>query len=127
MARDFDDGIGERFMDPNTIHRSLLHLVSNAIDAFPVDYEAVAERQIRVKTALQNAHLIILEVSDNGCGIKEKDVKRVFDPFFTSKRPGKGIGLGLSITHTIIKNHGGLLYLNSTEGKGTTFHVLLPT
>ena len=57
----------------------------------------------------------------------ERDIlDRIFDPFFTTKGPGKGTGLGLSVAHSIIDNHGGLLNVESTPGRGTAFHLYLP-
>jgi two-component system NtrC family sensor kinase len=67
-----------------------------------------------------------LSIVDTGCGIPESDLKRIFDPFFTSKEVGKGTGLGLSVSHGIVQAHGGLIKVASTVGQGTTFTVYLP-
>jgi signal transduction histidine kinase len=69
---------------------------------------------------------VILEVSDDGCGIAEEDLPRIFDPFFTTKGRGKGTGLGLSITYGIVQEHGGALTCDSVVGQGTRFTLTLP-
>ena len=67
-----------------------------------------------------------ISIVDTGCGIPESDLKRIFDPFFTSKEVGKGTGLGLSVSHGIVQAHGGVIKVASTVGEGTTFSVYLP-
>ena len=67
-----------------------------------------------------------ISVIDTGCGIPEKNLKRIFDPFFTSKEVGKGTGLGLSVSHGIVRAHGGLIEVESTVGKGSAFRIYLP-
>jgi two-component system NtrC family sensor kinase len=67
-----------------------------------------------------------LSIVDTGCGIPEKNLKRIFDPFFTSKEVGKGTGLGLSVSHGIISAHGGTIEVESEVGEGTTFRIFLP-
>ncbi len=69
---------------------------------------------------------IVIEVSDNGSGIKPEIIERIFEPFFTTKERGKGTGLGLSVIHGIVKNHGGSISVMSEPGEGTTFEVLIP-
>ena len=69
---------------------------------------------------------IQIQVSDNGSGIKDKDLIRLFDPFFTTKEVGKGTGLGLSISHNIIEKHGGILSVASQINQGTVFTIMLP-
>lgn len=70
--------------------------------------------------------MVELAITDTGCGIPEKDLRRIFDPFFTSKEVGKGTGLGLSVSHGIIAAHGGSIEVQSRVGEGSTFHVYLP-
>ena len=64
---------------------------------------------------------------DYGCGIPEHIVARIFDPFFTTKAKGKGTGLGLSVSQGIVAKHAGRIMVDSEEGRGTTFTVILPT
>ena len=70
--------------------------------------------------------MITLEFSDTGHGIKEENLKKITEPFFSTKDPGQGTGLGLSITYAIIHEHGGSLSYNSKWGEGTTAIVKLP-
>ncbi len=70
--------------------------------------------------------MVAISIIDTGCGIPEKNLKRIFDPFFTSKEVGKGTGLGLSVSHGIVEAHGGLIEVKSKVGEGSAFHVFLP-
>jgi len=69
---------------------------------------------------------VIVTIADNGCGIASEDIQKIFDPFFTTKPVGEGTGLGLSVTYSIIEQHGGTIAVASQIGKGTTFKVTLP-
>src|SRR5450631_3175897 len=70
--------------------------------------------------------MVEISIVDTGCGIPETNLRRIFDPFFTSKDVGKGTGLGLSVSHGIVEAHGGLIEVESKVGEGSTFRVLLP-
>lgn len=105
--------------DRAELSQVFMNLAANAKDAMPEG------GLLRITADATNGKLIV-SFSDNGCGMDEKTVKRVFDPFFTSKEPGRGTGLGLSIAYGIVKNHGGDLTVRSTPGEGTTFTILLP-
>ncbi len=70
--------------------------------------------------------MVEISILDTGCGIPQRDLQRIFDPFFTSKEVGKGTGLGLSVSHGIVEAHGGTIKVESTVGKGSAFRVYLP-
>lgn len=75
---------------------------------------------------MKKGNYICLEIKDTGVGMEKKTMKRIFDPFYTTKTVGEGTGLGLSVVHGIVKNYGGDIDVSSVIGKGTTFHVYLP-
>ena len=75
-------------------------------------------------SASRNGRYSFLEVEDNGCGIGAKEMPYVFDPFFTTKT--NGTGLGLSVVHGIIKEHGGKIHIDSLSGHGTKVRISLP-
>jgi signal transduction histidine kinase len=81
------------------------------------------ETQVNTKDGEEWVTII---VKDNGYGINEKDLEKIFKPFFTTKESGKGTGLGLSISYRIIADHGGYIDVNSTLNVGTSFAVWLP-
>lgn len=101
-----------------------LNLLVNAGDAFE---EEVQERQIEVTTRLgeEQDHLQIL-FRDNGKGISQAEMAHIFEPFYTTKDPGKGTGLGLATSHRIIEQHGGEINVVSVPKEGTTFIIRLP-
>ena len=80
---------------------------------------------IRIST-LDEKDYIVIKFEDDGIGISENIREKIFDPFFTTKEVGQGVGLGLSITYSIIQNHAGSIMVNSEVGKGTTFLLKLP-
>jgi signal transduction histidine kinase len=70
--------------------------------------------------------MLCAEFTDTGCGIPADHLQKIFDPFFTTKPLGRGTGLGLSVCYGIVSEHGGKIEVDSSEGAGTTFRVLLP-
>ena len=103
---------------PAQLNQVFLNLLVNAMQAI----ETVNREDGRITiTTEEKAGEIWVEVTDNGCGIPEENLPRIFTPFFTTKEVGDGTGLGLSITHGIIQDHGGRLQVESGAGSGTTF------
>jgi len=109
-------------MDPRRIEQVLINLILNGIQAM----EAGGILSIRAR-APENEAEFYLEVSDTGKGIPPEDLGKIFDPFFTTKDVGKGSGLGLSVSHGIIEQHGGRIEVESKVGQGSTFTVFLPS
>ena len=101
------------------MHQVFINLLSNSNES--IDNEGV----ITIVTAIENDKIIV-KIIDTGEGISPDDLKKVTDPFFTTKAPGKGTGLGLSIVYNIIKEHQGQLEITSELGKGTTVIIELP-
>jgi PAS domain S-box-containing protein len=107
---------------PAQINQVILSLLLNAQQAIEV-----TGRPGRIEVGTQASRKeVILEITDNGCGIPEEIHSRIFDPFFTTKPVGEGTGLGLSISHSIVTDHVGRIELESTPGQGTRFRVILP-
>lgn len=104
---------------PTEISQVLLNLLSNSFDAI----ENYKEKWVRIDVSTSGGE-IDLSVTDSGTGIDEKTAERIFDPFFTSKEVGKGTGLGLSISSSIVKGHGGSLFLDRSH-PNTRFVVRL--
>jgi two-component system NtrC family sensor kinase len=109
------------------LEQVLVNILMNSIDAIneksKLDYEF--KQQIKITTEIQNSFLAI-HVEDNGTGISEEALKKIFDPFYTSKEIGQGTGLGLSICYNIIKSHRGDIKVASKVGEGSTFTLILP-
>jgi signal transduction histidine kinase len=76
--------------------------------------------------SVANANEVVIEVEDHGCGIRDEHLSRIFEPFFTTKPVGRGVGLGLTISYSIIRNHGGSIDVQSGLGHGTVVRMCLP-
>jgi len=97
-----------------------LNLLLNAIQAMP------GGGSIEVAASQDSPDYLRVDVRDTGTGIKPEDLEHIFDPFFTTKGVGRGTGLGLSVTYSIVKTHGGYIEVKSEVNAGTTFSVFLP-
>jgi signal transduction histidine kinase len=115
----------EAWFDPEGIHRVLLNLVTNAIDACTDISCSSRERQVTLRTSKPKGWAVEYEVSDNGCGMDEETKQKVFQIFFSTKG-SKGTGLGLMIAKKIVDEHGGVIFLSSEKGKGAAFTARLP-
>ncbi len=107
------------------ISQVLLNLMVNALQAIEAAPH-IQPGRICVRTR-RLAEEMLIEVSDNGCGIDPEHKARLFDPFFTTKDVGEGTGLGLSISHNIVEGHGGRIEVESEPGAGSCFRIYLPT
>ena len=125
IIRDLDPTMDEISLDPKGIHRSLLNLVSNAIDACISEEDGGKGLVVRVTTKRENDDTVTFQVEDNGCGMDEAVRKRLFSSFFSTKG-SKGTGLGLLVSQKIVQEHGGTIYVDSQPGKGSTFTIRLP-
>ena len=128
MITDFDDSIGMVHVIPQDIGRVVLNLITNAfyvVDEKKKQLGEDYEPTVTVSTRKNNGKVEIM-VKDNGNGIPEKVLDKIFQPFFTTKPTGQGTGLGLSLSYDIVKAHGGELTVETKEGEGTIFSILLP-
>ena len=110
-------------MDPRRIQQVLLNLIINAV--FAMEEQKTGQLKVSASKDEQSS-AFVFSVQDTGSGIKKEHLAKIFDPFFTTREVGKGSGLGLSIIHGIIEQHGGTIRVKSTPGKGTKFTVSLP-
>lgn len=109
--------------DPKMLEQVFVNLVTNAIHA--IKEKGTGEGTVEITTTLSEAGVEI-RVSDTGTGMSDEVRNRIFDLFFTTKPHGKGTGLGLPISHNIIKKLGGEMTCESRLGEGTTFHIRIP-
>ena len=135
MKTDYDESIGKINIIPQDIGRVILNLITNAF--YVVNEKAKAmtsaltqqsdgfEPTVWVSTKMV-VDKVEIKVSDNGGGIPQKILDKIFQPFFTTKPTGQGTGLGLSLSYDIVKTHGGELKVETSEGEGTTFFISLP-
>lgn len=121
------------YADHTQMHQAILNLCVNARDAMPQGGEislTISEvsgikLKERFSSASQDSYIRV-DVSDTGMGMDESTRNQIFDPFFTTKEKGKGTGLGLSVVYGIMHAHQGFIDVESTVGRGTTFHLYLP-
>lgn len=120
--------IGKINIIPQDIGRVILNLITNAfyvVNEKSKQNIAGYEPTVSVNTKRLNDKVQI-SVSDNGNGIPDVIIEKIFQPFFTTKPTGQGTGLGLSLAYDIVKAHGGEFKVETTEGKGTNFIIILP-
>ena len=128
LKTDFDESIGKIDLIPQDIGRVMLNLITNA-------FYAVNEKRQKQQegyepsvsvTTKKVGHKVEMKVTDNGMGISKSIQNKIFQPFYTTKPTGEGTGLGLSLSYDIIKAHGGEIKVESKEGVGTEFKIILP-
>lgn len=135
ITEDIDPKSGTILADPTQIHQVLMNLCTNA-------YHAMEETGGALSVTLQTTFVgsdekemllhvnpgeyVELIVSDTGSGIRPDIIRKIFDPYFTTKETGKGTGMGLAIIHGIMSDYGGTIRVESRLGKGTTFHTYFP-
>jgi signal transduction histidine kinase len=136
MKTEFDPSIGNINIIPQDMGRVILNLINNAfyaVDEKKKSHELSAtsyEPAVTITTASiqppSGGRSVAIKVSDNGAGIPQKLLDKIFQPFFTTKPTGQGTGLGLSLSYDIVKAHGGELKVETKAGEGSTFFITLP-
>jgi len=111
------------YIDERQVRAAIHNLVSNAVDAMP---EGGILKVTTSVESLSGKNYVAAMVSDTGTGISEENLKMIYEPFFTTKREKQETGLGLAITKKIVEGHGGLIKVESTAGKGSTFALYFP-
>jgi signal transduction histidine kinase len=128
MKTDFDETIGNVNILPQDIGRVILNLITNAF--YVVNEKSKQgitryEPTVSVSTK-KDGNKVLIAIKDNGNGIPQKVLDKIFQPFFTTKPTGQGTGLGLSLSYDIVKAHGGELKVETKEGDGSLFIVSIP-
>lgn len=120
VVKKYADNLPKVSIDRDQITQVLINVISNAQIAMPNGGE------LFVSTWLEN-NFVLIEFKDTGIGIEKENLLKVFDPFFTTRRPGQGVGLGLSVSYSIMKSHNGYIYVKSDgPNKGASFIIKLP-
>lgn len=135
VRTDMRGSLGLIMADPTQIHQIIMNLIANAAHAMrhKGGMLDVAVENVGLDTAavsgfpdLPSGRYLKLTLKDTGHGMDQKTMERIFDPFFTTKSHSEGTGLGLSVVHGIVRNHGGAISVSSKPGGGATFEVYLP-
>jgi len=119
IERDFDNRLPHIECFPGKLNQVLMNLLSNAIDAIE------DQGTIHIRTHMDDEHITV-HIKDSGVGMSPEVIEKAFDPFFTTKPVGKGVGLGLSISYSIIREHHGSIRIESQPGQGSEFILTLP-
>jgi two-component system NtrC family sensor kinase len=122
VALDLDPALPETMVDANQVQQVFLNVIINAEQAM---LAANGQGTLTVRSRRQG-DAIRLSFQDDGPGMEAETLRRIFDPFYTTKDTGEGTGLGLTISYGIIEDHGGRIWAESEPGRGTTFHIELP-
>jgi signal transduction histidine kinase len=117
VKKEFPEDLPEVYVDPAQINQVLSNLVENA-------YQAMLEGGKLVIKGENKNNQVLISINDNGIGISPENMKKLFEPLFTTK--AKGIGLGLAVSRTLLETNGGTIEVESEEGRGSTFTVILP-
>jgi PAS domain S-box-containing protein len=126
---ELDPDVPDIFAEHNRLEQVFINLVSNAIDAMDEKGNrpeiSDKEKRLTIKSFAENGHVCI-KVTDTGVGMSEEVKNKIFEPFYTTKKVGKGTGLGVSISYGIIQDYKGSIEIESEVGKGTTFTLTFP-
>jgi len=121
LEKDYGKNLPSAELSNNAFQQALINILLNAKDALL----SSTNKEVTISTYSEN-NMIKLRIKDQGCGIKKENLKKVFDPFYTSKPVGKGLGMGMSIVRTIMDQHNGRIEINSEEGRGTEVILSFP-
>lgn len=139
VTKDIAPDLPAVLLDENQMKQVFLNLIVNALQAMPTGGHLSIRGSTHTLTTLGGRvgrraddlfklgdTVVVCEIEDTGVGMSAETLSKVFDPFYTTKPPGQGTGLGLTVTQTIVKHHGGAIHLESQEGRGTTAVLTFP-
>ncbi|MET2984125.1 ATP-binding protein [Aureibaculum conchae] len=127
LNTDLDESIGNINVAGQDMGRVILNLITNALHAISPNALEGTDKKPTIWVSTKNSgDTVEIKIKDNGSGIPKKIIDKIFQPFFTTKASGQGTGLGLSMSYDIVKSHGGELKVESKEGEGTTFTIIIP-
>ncbi len=119
VIKEYEDDLPRIEAFGGQLNQVFMNILDNA------QYAVKGEGSVKIQVKTQGNNVII-KFTDSGEGIKQEDLNRVFEPFYTTKPVGEGTGMGMSITYRVVKNHNGDIKVSSEQGKGTTFTLTLP-
>ena len=136
LQTEFASDLPNVLADSSQLHQIIVNLATNAAHAIGAKSDGLIQARLDAAelTAEDDSHFldlppgwyVRLSITDNGCGMDAATIERIYDPFFTTKKPGEGTGLGLSVVHGIMKNHDGGITVYSEPGRGTAFRLFFP-
>jgi len=135
IRQNVKSNLGTVEADQTQIHQIVMNLCTNAFHAMEKDDGhlsvnlvpvTIGINEISAYNDIKSGPYLKLTVTDTGHGMSADTLSRIFEPYFTTKKEGKGSGIGLATVHGIVKNHGGDIEVHSKPGEGTTFHILFP-
>ena len=135
IKEEIDTECGSIFADPTQLHQILVNLCTNAFHAMDsekgllqikLSRQILKPQDMNGRKTAKPGTFVELAISDTGSGMDEATMRRVFEPYFTTKEPGKGTGLGLAVVFAIVESNAGLIKVESQKGVGTTFKVYFP-
>jgi PAS domain S-box-containing protein len=121
LVRSYDENAPLIFGNAGKLQQVFTNLILNARDAI------LEGGRIDISTSLADDGSLLVEIADSGIGIAPENVAKIYDPFYTTKGVGQGTGLGLAVSYGIVQEHTGRISVESTPGKGTAFHITLPS
>ncbi len=120
VERRFADNLLPVMADQGQMKQAFLNLLLNAIDAMP------GGGTLTLTTKNGGGQSVVVQIADTGVGISKECFSHIFEPFYTTKKTGSSVGLGLSVVYGIVRDHKGFIKVDSTVGQGTVFTVKLP-
>lgn len=125
INKKFKSSLPKVMVDESQLQQVFINIALNAAESMEENQDE--QGKLKIQTGVpENKKCVVISFTDNGCGIPEENIKRIFEPFYTTKEVGRGTGLGLAISYGIVQSNNGTISVKSDVGKGTTFTIRLP-